>query len=76
MNYGNYNYYDYKKLLRKALSAKATQKDINTLGMWFNSFGLDFWNGEYFDMENGKKLCPVFVETGTGDFDVIKFEIV
>ena len=47
-------YYDYVELREKALNG--TQKDVNLLGEWFEMHGSHYWNGEYFDADNGYRL--------------------
>ena len=51
--------YSYNDLLAKATSENATQEDINNLGNWFERYGREDWNGEYYDAD-GKRLFPVF----------------
>ena len=51
--------YDYESLRKRATKSDATQDDINRLGEWFESYGMNFWNGEYYDAD-GFKLFPVY----------------
>lgn len=72
--------YDYEELKIKALVADATQEDINALGEWFDLYGYDYWNGEYFRIEDGKRIYPIYKEELDEDgeleqADVIGYEI-
>ena len=42
----------YQELEHEALSAGATQEDINRLGKWFELYGESYWNGEFYDEED------------------------
>ena len=64
-----FNYYDYKKLKAAAMTATATQIDIDTLGEWFAAFGRNFWNGEYYDADDFK-IIPVYKQTGEDVFEI------
>lgn len=57
--------YRYMELFNKATAAGATQADINNLGEWFEMFGMQYWNGEYFDADEFR-LYPVYLETPLG----------
>lgn len=72
--------YDYEELKIKALAADATQEDINALGEWFDQYGFDYWNGEYFRLEDGHRIYPILKEELDEDgeleqADVIGYEI-
>jgi len=73
----NDSYYEYDALLEKAMSAEATQTDIDALGNWFENWGNDFWNGEYFEIDKDHRLYPVYeeIENEDGTFDLKGFEI-
>lgn len=66
--------YDYKKLREKALSATATQEDIDNLGKWFELFGETYWNGEYYDAD-GAEIWPVYKKISEDDFELVGYEI-
>ena len=55
------DYYDYAEL-RKAALAEQTEQAINKLGQWFDNYGTQFWNGEYYDADNGVRIYPVYSE--------------
>lgn len=55
-----YNRYSYEDLRAAATAEDAQQIDIDTLGAWFHDYGGVYWNGEYYDADNGLRLRPVF----------------
>lgn len=56
--------YDFPELLSAATAPDATQVDLNNLGKWFQHYGMEYWNGEYFDVDGKGTLClyPINVE--------------
>ena len=74
------SYYDYPELRAKAVQTRA-QADIDALGEWFANYGSDFWNGEYYDAEDGLRLRRVeepesFDENGEVDcWKVVGYEL-
>lgn len=66
--------YDYEVLKNKATDFNATQEDINALGEWFENYGMDFWNGEYFDADDGKRLFPIYKEAAEDEYVLIGYE--
>lgn len=54
MESGRYGYED----LRKAANS-GRQEDIDALGSWFERYGNEFWNGEFYDAD-GMRLFPVY----------------
>lgn len=70
------NYYSYKELREKSVSADATQSDIDALGEWFQQYGSRFWNGEVYDAD-GFVLRPVQVYDEDSDtWETTGYEIV
>lgn len=67
--------YDYEELKNKALSAEAEPEDINALGEWFSSYGDDYWNGEYYSVENGYRLYPIYEEELDEDGELVQAEV-
>lgn len=51
------NRYSYAEL-RAAVEADANEDNVNALGEWFESYGTEYWNGEYFDAD-GIKIYPI-----------------
>lgn len=68
-------YYRYDELKEQALKPDATQDEINALGEWFNEFGGDFWNGEYYSVDEKRdiKIYPVFEEIDEDQFELIGY---
>lgn len=50
---------EYEELRSAAIADDATQEDINALGAWFESNGSTYWNGEYYDADDGIRLYPI-----------------
>lgn len=71
----NINYYSYDELSKKALAANALQEDINNLGEWFERFGSDYWNGEYFEIDKNNRLFPIQQEVEEDIWETIGYEI-
>lgn len=74
MNTKSFGKYSYEELRAAAVSPNATQIDIDTLGAWFDCYGMDSWNGEYFDADNGLRLFPVCEEDEDENFTVTGYE--
>ena len=55
------NYYNYKELVEKATAVGTTKEDRLALLDWFDRYGIDYWTGYYYKMDNGLRLCPVYI---------------
>lgn len=64
--------YDYDELKNKALAPDATKADRLNLLDWFQNYGTMYWNGEYYDLDNGLRLYPI-IEM---DADAVQGEII
>ena len=53
------NRYNYNDLRAAATSENKTQAEIDALGEWFENYGAQYWNGEYFDADDGLKIAPI-----------------
>ena len=53
-------YYTYQELREAAMSESATAADRIRLFNWFENEDMADWNGEYFDMDDGLRLYPVY----------------
>lgn len=72
----NFDYYSFEKLYKKAISKKASQIDIDTLGEWFTQFGMMDWNGEFFNVDDVHELVPVYSDPDeAGDFEILHYEM-
>jgi hypothetical protein len=69
------NYESYKELRENALKPNATQEEINELGEWFSQYGDMFWNGEYYDADDGVRVYPIYREVGEDEFELEGWEI-
>ena len=68
--------YNYDELREDATSPEATQEDINALGEWFSQYGEMYWNGEYYDAEDGLCLYPLYKynhDSGDVEYDGYTF---
>ncbi len=68
--------YDYNELKNNALNPNATQDDINALGEWFEQYGDEFWNGEYFEIDSEHRLYPQYREIDEDEFEICGYEII
>lgn len=68
-------YYDYDNLVKKALSKDASEEDVNELGEWFRRYGVDYWNGEYYEVDEEYRLYEVFKEVAEDEFELIGYEL-
>ena len=66
--------YDYEVLKNKATDFNATQEDISALGEWFENYGMDFWNGEYYDVDSEHRLFPIYKEAAEDEYELIGYE--
>lgn len=53
-------YYTYQELREAAMSDTATADDRIRLYNWFENDDMADWNGEYFDLDDGLRLYPVY----------------
>lgn len=67
------NRYSYSELL-EAVKANETPDNVNALGEWFEQYGDQFWNGEYYDAD-GLRLFPVYVEADEDQFEIVGYEV-
>lgn len=67
------NRYSYSELL-EAVKANATPDNVDALGEWFEQYGDQFWNGEYYDAD-GLRLFPVYAEVSEDQFEITGYEV-
>ena len=53
-------YYTYQELREAAMSDTATAEDRIRLYNWFEREDGADWNGEYYDLDDGLRLYPVY----------------
>ena len=68
-------YYDYKELRAAATAPGATQADVDALGEWFSRYGAIYWNGESYDMDDGKRIFPEYSETAPDEWEITGYSI-
>lgn len=66
------NYYEYEELRAKALNGN--QEDVNALGEWFEQYGDCYWNGEYYNADDGMRLFPVYEEMAEDEWELKRYE--
>lgn len=67
------NRYSYSELL-EAVKSNETPDNVYALGAWFEQYGDQFWNGEYYDAD-GLRLFPVYVEVSEDQFEITGYEV-
>ena len=70
--------YGYKEYLNKAKS-NPTKENLLNLANWFNLFGVEYWNGESFIIDNNHSLKPIYDITPDEKYDylpIIGWEII
>lgn len=63
-------FYTYQELRSAAISPSATADDRLRLFNWFERNDMRDWNGEYFDMDDGLRLSPVYDEIEDEDGEI------
>lgn len=66
--------YDYKELRDKAIET-GKEADVWALAEWMERYGYGYWNGECWDIDDGKTLWPILRENEDGDCNVVNYEI-
>lgn len=70
--------YGYKEYLRNAKN-NPTKENLSKLANWFNFFGVEYWNGEGFVIDNNHLLKPIFDINSKEEYNcllIIGWEIV
>ena len=67
--------YDYEELKNKALAQNAVQEDIDALGKWFEQYGVEYWNGEYYEIDSNNRLLPMYKQIDEDEFEIVGYEI-
>lgn len=58
-NLSNVNYYSFGDLL-EALNNNLSAENINRMGVWFDLFGMEYWNGECFQLDESREIVPIY----------------
>lgn len=64
---------EYAALRTRAVDSGAAE-DLAALGEWFQANGSCYWNGEYFDADDGLRLFPIYQENEDGDIEIAGYE--
>ena len=70
------NEYAYAELREKALSAESTAEDRIELFDWMENYDMRAWNGEYFDIDEGLRLYPVYDITEDEDGEILEMTLI
>lgn len=67
--------YQYKELAAAAMKFDATQEEINALGEWFEQYGMCYWNGTSWEVDekSGVYLAPVCKEVEEDEFERVGY---
>ena len=67
--------YDYHELREKAIN-NPTFENLEILADWLRNYDMDSWNGEFWDLDDGQRLYPVYGdEDENGNFPIVDYEI-
>ena len=69
------NYYKYDKLRKKAMHKTATKEDRLNLLSWLEQYGMDYWNGEHYDIDDGYVLYPILEEIAEDCYTAVDAKI-
>lgn len=61
-------YYDYNELKTRAINGD--KNAVNELGEWFRNYGDMYWNGEYYDADDGFRLYPIYEKADEDEFEL------
>jgi hypothetical protein len=70
------NEYRYEEL-REAATKNPTGENLAALGEWLQQYGNDCWNGEEWDIDEGRLLRPVYGQEPDeyGDFPLVGHDL-
>ena len=67
--------YDYQELREKAIN-NPTFENLEALADWLRNYDGNSWNGEFWDIDNGQRLYPIYGdEDENGCFPIVNYEI-
>ena len=68
-------YYDYEELRAKAIE-NPTFENLEALADWLRNYDMNSWNGEFWDIDDGQRLYPIYGdEDEDGDFPIVNYKI-
>lgn len=65
----------YPILLKKATKRNATREDRLDLWYWFEMYGDRYWNGECYDIGEGRAIYPVYRVIDEETFELVDVEV-
>lgn len=70
------NEYKYEEL-RAAAMKNPTEENLAALGEWLQQHGDSCWNGEEWDIDEGRRLRPVYGQKPDeyGDFPLVGYDL-
>lgn len=72
MTFGRYEYAE----ARRAAIENPTAENLTALADWLDAYDPQAWNGEYYDLGDGKELRPIYgAPDEYGDVEVTGYEI-
>ena len=66
-------YYDYADLCAVIREFGALPASVNALGEWFRGYGFQYWNGEFYNVDDLGRLRPIFGEDENGERVLCKY---
>ena len=67
--------YDYQELREKAIE-NPTFENLEALADWLRNYDGNSWNGEFWDIDDGQRLYPIYGdEDENGCFPIVNYEI-
>lgn len=69
------SYYDYQEIVDEIFKYR-DDRFIPDLAEWFEKYGADFWNGEYYIIDEHRRLYPIYGdEDENGCYPITGYEI-
>lgn len=67
--------YAYEELVAAATKFNAPQENINALGEWFERYGMRYWNGSSFEVDdkNNIYLAPIYKVVDEDDCEIVGY---
>ena len=45
------------------------------MGEWFEQYGDEYWNGEYYNADDGIRVYPIVKEVDEDEYETVGYEI-
>lgn len=67
--------YDYQELIN-AYKANRTEENLKALAEWFEAYGTEYWNGEFYNVEElDSRLYPIYEEVAEDEHELKGWEL-